>query len=129
MKLVKLEVLPAQDGQTVKAVVKEQKRVGDKWQNTKQEPLVPGVSRVIMLEDDERVVVEGAAARKLIIDPLQSAVMEVNDPEFVSPQALTGSSPIVPKAECQTGVFRTAGVNTDRIRTGKPYRIYEGEET
>jgi hypothetical protein len=137
MKMIKVELLPARDGDVVKGVLREQKRIGQGWVEVQRYELGPGAARVVLLEDDERIIIEGKASTKVIVDPIQGAAMEVPDldteteaselPE-IHHSTVVGSVPITPGFECQTGVFRTAGANADRIRTGKPYRIYTVED-
>jgi hypothetical protein len=137
MKLIKIELLPARDGQTVKGVLREQKRIGQGWVEIERHVLDQGAARVVLLEDDERIIIEGRASTKVVVDPIQGAAMEVPDPDAnieasglseIHHSTVVGSVPITPGFECQTGVFRTAGANADRIRTGKPYRIYTVED-
>jgi len=132
MKLVKIEILPARDSDVVRCLIRQQRRKGGTWEEIERHIVssgTPEASRVMLLEDDERVIVEGGAMRKTIIDHEQMAAMEVDDPNFkIESQAIVSSQPASSGFECQVGVWRTTSAGYRKpfsTRTGKPYRIYQ----
>src|SRR4051794_7670643 len=77
MKQVRIEVLPARDGDTVmSAIVVERERAG-RWIKIEEHIVKSNTSRVLLLEDDERVVVEANVQSVLVVDKEQNSVKEV----------------------------------------------------
>lgn len=78
MKVVYIEVLPVAEGDVVQAVVLVEKRKGESWNRMKSWDVVSGMpeaKRRIILEDDERVVIEGSATHTLVFDKEQNAAV------------------------------------------------------
>lgn len=84
MKIVTVEVLPVRDGETVSATIIQEQRRSETWNRVKAWDVMSGTpeaKRRIMLEDNERVVVEGRADTTLVYDPEQKAAIPMpSDP-------------------------------------------------
>jgi hypothetical protein len=91
MKVVKVEILPARDGEVVTAVVLTQTRKGTTgpWEDGDKHAVKSGTaeaSRSVLLEDNERLVIEGRALTQTVVDPVQSSAHEVLLPQEVPPE-------------------------------------------
>ena len=129
MKVINIALQPAGQGQTVIGFAAVQKREGSRWITTDIFQLRtgdPSQSRQMLLEDDERIIIQGTSNVEQKYDPDQFSVKEVIGPvqgDFEVKDLALPPGPITPKAECQTGVWRV-GADQDWSRTGSRYRIY-----
>lgn len=91
MKIVNVEVLPLRPQEQVGATIIVEKRRGDTWTRSKAFDVTSGTpeaNRRILLDDDERVVIEGAAKTIMQYDPVQNAAKIVAaDPEVREKEA------------------------------------------
>lgn len=123
MKQVRIEVLPARDGDTVmSAIVVERERAG-RWIKIEEHIVKSNTSRVLLLEDDERIVVEANVQSVLVVDKEQNSVKEVRAVVGAPTAEEVLIGPLPPGSESQIGVWREKGERKDS-RTGKRYRTY-----
>jgi hypothetical protein len=143
MKLVSIEVRAAVDGEVVISTIIEQRSDGNAWREVDRQivrsddPL--GATRKVMLEDNERVIVDGRREVEVVLDREQGAAVErpvgpggnirsalrpditLSNIERDELAAVPGPLPLGDESEI--GVWREAG-EQNWSRTGKPYRIY-----
>jgi hypothetical protein len=107
MKIVRIEVLPASDGDVVAALVVLQKQSGSAWTE---------VERHVVLSSEHR------GARQLL---LENAVVTRPKAGVITPllEQQLPPGPLPPGTESQIGVWREGG-EQDWSRTGKRYRNY-----
>jgi hypothetical protein len=134
MKLIRVEVLPARDNDVVSAVIIEQRCDGGVWREVARHDEVVG-SRTLLLEDNERIIVDGQTQVELVVDKEQNAVMTRplarvglttnRDSPYVQDALTEGPMPgaLPPGTESQIGVWDEVG-ERPYSRTGKRYRIY-----
>lgn len=78
MKIVKVEVLPIRDGETVSATIIQEQKKGEAWNRVKAwdvESGTPDASRRVMLDDNERLVIEGRSSTVTVFDQAQNAAV------------------------------------------------------
>lgn len=76
MKLVKVEILPAHDGEVVTATITEETKRGGSWEEGSKNTVLSGTpqaSRSMMLDDDDRVIIEGKVEAEVVLDNDQRA--------------------------------------------------------
>jgi hypothetical protein len=76
MKVVKVEILPAKDGDVVTAVVIEETKKGGAWKEGSKEVVfsgTPAAVRTILMDDEDRLIIEGKVEAKVVYDPVQMA--------------------------------------------------------
>jgi hypothetical protein len=79
MKVVKVEILPAKDGEVVTAIIKEEEEKGGNWKETSKTTVksgTPEAVRSILLDDNERITIEGKVDNEVVIDKDQMAARE-----------------------------------------------------
>jgi hypothetical protein len=74
MKLVTIKVGPAKDGDVVAANVILQQRVGSDWKDVERWNGIRG-ERKLLLDDNERLIVEGASDQAVVLDVAQGAAV------------------------------------------------------
>ncbi len=80
MKVVKVEILPARDGEVVTAVITEETKKGGSWKEGSKNTVQSGTreaSRSILLDDDDRVIIEGKVEAETVLDLEQRAAKQV----------------------------------------------------
>lgn len=78
MKLIKIAVYEATDGEVVSGALTIQRKRGDTWVVESSTTFVSGTpeaERVLLLEDSQRVVVEASSNKKLVYDRPQAAAV------------------------------------------------------
>jgi hypothetical protein len=128
MKIVRIEVLPASDGDVVAALVVLQKQSGSAWTEVERHVVLSSEhrgARQLLLEEDERVVVDGRTQVELVMDKEQNAVVTRPKAGVITPllEQQLPPGPLPPGTESQIGVWREGG-EQDWSRTGKRYRNY-----
>lgn len=136
MKMVDINIRAATAGEVVYGVIVLQEKEANHW-HTKEliEISSMGVSaqRSMLLEENERIIVEARSNIVEVLDPKQNVVVrKVVDvtqemrAELMAPFLSGGPppGPLPPGDESQIGVWRDWGFEADWSRTGKRYRIY-----
>jgi hypothetical protein len=80
MKVVKVEVLPAKDNEVVSAVIIEETNKGGTWKETAKNTVQTGTAearRTILLDEDDRVIIEGKVEGEVIYDHDQKSAKTV----------------------------------------------------
>lgn len=133
MKLVVVEIQAAAVGEIAVGVAVVQRRTGaQRWEIIDTYPLKSNdvtTKRTLLLDDDERVVIEGVGSVQGVYDPTQNMVKKVNVgeppiPQFSEAKLNIAPGPLPDGDECQIGVWRDWGYEADWSRTGKRYRLY-----
>lgn len=85
MKVIKVEVLPAKDGDIVNATIVREQKKNDTWNRMEAFDVTSGFpesKREFLLDDDERIVVEAQQQYEVIYDRAQAAAVLVpSDPK------------------------------------------------
>src|SRR4029077_14457218 len=80
MKVVNIEILPAKDGEVVTAVITEETQQGGSWKEGSKNTVysgTPEAKRSILLDDDDRVVIEGKVEAETVFDRDQGSARQV----------------------------------------------------
>jgi hypothetical protein len=80
MKVVNIEILPAKDGEVVTAVITEETQKGGSWKEgtkTTVQSGTPEAKRSLLLDEDDRVIIEGRVEAEVIYDPVQGSASRV----------------------------------------------------
>lgn len=84
MKVVEVKVVSIRDGEVVSATIIQEQKRNDYWTRVKAWDVMSGTpeaSRRVLLEDDERLVIEGRASTHVVYDQEQkAAVVMPTDP-------------------------------------------------
>lgn len=86
MKVVNIEICGVNDGDRVSATVIQERKRGDNWNRLKSWDVTSGMpeaKRKILLEDDERLVIEGREVEKIVFDKNQNAAVRVEKEDSV----------------------------------------------
>lgn len=129
MKIVVVELqADGPDGIAVGVAV-VQKRASSGWSTIKTHPLKsndPSTKRTLLLDEDERLVVEGISNTKYTLKDgslVKSVGGEPPIPQFSEAALAVTPGPLPEGTESQIGVWRVAD-EQDWSRTGAKYRIY-----
>jgi len=145
MKLIKFAIFEAVDGEIVSGTITKQKKRGEAW-------VVEDVTafstdeghgeRVFLLEDEQRLIIEGAASTKIIYDKEQNAARPVPMPQkrpITAAGADADESPAVPAVElAQSGKGYMAALEQERrdklitearerVKTNPPQAAHKAE--
>jgi hypothetical protein len=80
MKVVNIEILPAKDGEVVTAVITEETQQGGSWKEGSKNTVysgTPEAKRTILLDDDDRVIIEGKVEAEVVYDAVQGSATRV----------------------------------------------------
>jgi hypothetical protein len=80
MKIVNIEVLPAKDGEVVTAIITEETQKSGSWKEGSKSTVqsgTPEAKRTVLLDDDDRVIIEGRVEAMVTLDKEQSAAKRV----------------------------------------------------
>jgi nucleoid-associated protein YgaU len=135
MKTIKLAILPAADNEVVSATLSIQRKKGDSWTVDEVITIIsgqPGAERTLLLDDSQRIVVEGTSNIETVFDKEQSAAVTrtvtrtLVGPTPVSDDGVEGDTPFtktsaaalagVGFAEAQAEERRAAAVTAARER-------------
>lgn len=122
MKLIKFAIFEANDGEVVSGTITKQRRRGDAWIVEDSFTFITdgdqNKERVLLLADDQRLIIEGGANKKIIYDHPQVAARPVAVPR---PRPVTAvpadaeESPRIPAVElAQTGSTFLADIERER---------------
>lgn len=78
MKVVRIEILSAQDGVTERATLKVERQEQDAWKEDASYGMITGDPtgvRQIMIDDNQRIIIEGSSAYELVFDKEQMATV------------------------------------------------------
>lgn len=78
MKVIKVSVNAARDGEVVSGVFMKQRRKGSAWTNEESITVVsgqPGSERTFVLDNDQRLVIEGQSDQQIVMDRAQMAAV------------------------------------------------------
>src|SRR4249919_2967243 len=80
MKVVNVEILPAKDGEVVTAVITEETQKGGSWKEGSKTTVksgTPEAKRTILLDEDDRIIIEGRVEAEVVYDPTQMSAKMV----------------------------------------------------
>lgn len=88
MKSIKISIAPIRDGEVVSGVYMKQRFRNGTWLNEESITVVsdqPGNERTLLLDNDQRLVIEGKSNKKMIYDKDQATAREVEDNTLPTP--------------------------------------------
>lgn len=120
MKLIKISIFEATDGEVVSGTITKQRKRGDAWivEDIASYVTSDGVERVLLLEDDQRIVVDGTSNRQIVYDHAQAAARPVLSPRSrpitAAPQDADESPAVAAHELAQTGSGFLAALAQER---------------
>lgn len=80
MKTVRILIQAVRTGERVSSVVRIERRRGNAWTQEREYTAMSGdksADRTLLLQDDQRLIIEGQAAVEMVMDPAQFCATEV----------------------------------------------------